>query len=278
MSANPILARLGFGPDDRVLLIHVDDMGMSGGELDAFIGLRESGFPISGSAMVPCSGFEAVARWAAMNPSSDLGIHLTLTSEWDRPRWAPLTDAPGLRAADGCFHQTRARVTSRATPAEIAEEMEAQIRRAIGLGLSPSHLDTHMYLGLLAEVRPTYLRLAERYALTPLIFRESVFPDPSHAAVVRDLEEQGVPVFDHRVTLKNRGLPEDRTAQAIANLDALEPGLSMMIIHPVVGEGVTPDWQHRRNDFEAVRSTAFREHLKGSGVQLIDYRRLREAS
>ena len=267
MSTNPLLEKLGYGPSDRVLMIHVDDLGMTGRELDAFIGLRETGLPVSGSAMVPCDGIEAVAAWASENPEADLGVHLTLTAEWDAPRWAPLTEAPSLRATDGCFHRAREALSAGAVLSEIEAELTAQVKRAIALGIEPTHLDSHMYVGQMPWIRPTYLRTAERFGLIPLLFRDTVGA----------LDAKGFPVFDHRVTMKNRGLPEDRLAQARANLDALEPGLSMMIIHPVAGDEatVTPDWQHRCHDYAAFRSTELRRYLADTGIQLIDYRAIR---
>ena len=97
---NPMLKKLGFSAKDRVLMIHVDDMGLSGFECEAFEHLLDAGLLVSGSVMVPCNGFSKVVAWAKQHPQADLGLHLTLTAEWDKPRWSPLSSpktTPQLR-------------------------------------------------------------------------------------------------------------------------------------------------------------------------------------
>src|SRR4051812_44647597 len=87
----PILRQLGFGPDDRVVVVHADDLGMCQATLPAVDELMAFGLVTSASAMVPCSWFPEVAAWHRRNPEYDLGIHLTLTSEWERYRWGPIS-------------------------------------------------------------------------------------------------------------------------------------------------------------------------------------------
>jgi hypothetical protein len=65
--------RLGFQENARVVVVHVDDVGMSRaaneGALRAFEGLATCG-----SVMVPCPAFEEIARVARRRSDLDLGV------------------------------------------------------------------------------------------------------------------------------------------------------------------------------------------------------------
>ncbi len=88
---NPALERLGFGPADRVVIFHADDVGMCHGANVAFLELSRRGLISCGSVMAPCPWFPEAADLARQQPKLDLGVHLTLTSEWDHYRWRPLS-------------------------------------------------------------------------------------------------------------------------------------------------------------------------------------------
>ena len=80
MTVNPAIERLGFKETDRVMVLHVDDVGMCGASLDAFDDLWADQSVSCGSVMVPCPWFRATAEWSRAHPDADLGVHATLTS------------------------------------------------------------------------------------------------------------------------------------------------------------------------------------------------------
>ena len=41
---NPLMKKIGLGPDDRAVIIHVDDIGMCQASLDAFANLEDFGY------------------------------------------------------------------------------------------------------------------------------------------------------------------------------------------------------------------------------------------
>ncbi len=90
MPPNPVLKKLGLANNDRVAIIHTDDIGMCQASVDAFADLNEAGIISSGAVMVPCPWFLHTASYARQHPGVDLGIHLTLTSEWKTYRWGPI--------------------------------------------------------------------------------------------------------------------------------------------------------------------------------------------
>src|SRR5215217_5387194 len=116
---NPMLRELGFRPDDRAVVVHADDIGMCHATLPAVDELMAFGLVTSASAMVPCSWFLEVVAWHQRNHQFDLGIHLTLTSEWEGYRWGPITTrapASGLLDDQGYFHATTSAARRLARP------------------------------------------------------------------------------------------------------------------------------------------------------------------
>ena len=103
----------------RTLIIHADDLGGSHGANMAFVELWDMGVVTSGSVMVPCPWFRELAELAVARPALDIGVHLTLTSEWRHYRWRPLTgasQASGLVDGDGYMWPKVKPLRERAVP------------------------------------------------------------------------------------------------------------------------------------------------------------------
>jgi len=74
--------KLGHDKPAKLLIIHADDLDSSQSENAASFYAMEKGSVNSGSTMVPCPWFEQVVNYANAHTGADLGIHLTLNSEW----------------------------------------------------------------------------------------------------------------------------------------------------------------------------------------------------
>src|SRR4051794_5623817 len=85
-----IAERLGYPADAKLLIVHADDLGVAHSVNDASMKSFASGLVNSGSIMMPCSWVPEIAAYARANPEADLGLHLTLTSEWKNYRWGPV--------------------------------------------------------------------------------------------------------------------------------------------------------------------------------------------
>jgi hypothetical protein len=79
------IEKLGFRSSDRVVVVHVDDIGMSHSANRGALGALD-GLATCGSVMVPCPAFDAVAEIARSRPDLDLGVHLTLNAEYESYR------------------------------------------------------------------------------------------------------------------------------------------------------------------------------------------------
>ena len=82
--------RLGYAADARVLIINADDFGMCHDQNEGVIRGLTDGLFTSSTILVTCPWFEEAADFARTNPAADLGVHLTLTAEWDRYKWGPV--------------------------------------------------------------------------------------------------------------------------------------------------------------------------------------------
>ena len=152
--------RLGWKKSDRVIIFHVDDVGMSYESNQGAIQALEKKLATSMSVMMPCPWVPDIVHYLRQHPGLDAGLHLTHTSEWPAYRWGPLSGiktTPGLVDAEGALWNNVADVMTHASADEIEMEIRSQLARAKRMGFEPTHLDTHM--GTLWST-PEYL---ERY-------------------------------------------------------------------------------------------------------------------
>lgn len=139
--------RLGWKKSDRVLILHMDDAGMS---YDSDLGIErvlENGAAKSLSVMMPAPWVPHIVHYLKAHPGADAGLHLTLTSEWRDYRWGPVAgvlSVPGLVDSEGDLWPSVADVAAHAKGDEVDREIRAQLERAERMGFRPTHLDTHM--------------------------------------------------------------------------------------------------------------------------------------
>jgi chitin disaccharide deacetylase len=292
MTPNPALGRLGFADDDRVAIIHADDIGMCQASVSAFADLAAFGLISSGAVMVPCGWFPAAAAASRAKPADDLGVHLTLTCEWDAYRWGPISTCDresGLIDGEGYFHRTTEQVQALGRPGAVADELAAQVERALAAGIRPTHVDTHMGSVYSAAFLPIYLEVARRYRLAPMFFRDQEAgwrargADADTAAGMAQLSQQleaaGVPLLDN-IAMMPLDAPDNRIEQAKRMFDSLPAGLTHFIIHPSHDtpelRALAGDWPSRVADYQAFMSDELRAYVRSVGIQVIGYRALQE--
>ena len=68
--------------DDKLLVIHADDLGLEESvNLTSFESLKKNTVT-SASVIMNTEKIDEVANFSKLNPTLDLGVHLTVTSEW----------------------------------------------------------------------------------------------------------------------------------------------------------------------------------------------------
>lgn len=272
----PTLAeRLGYGPDDRLLIMNCDDLGACHAANVGVYEAMRNGVATSASLMVPAPWARAAA---AQYLGEDVGVHLTVNAEYDLYRWGPITQAPSLLDGDGGFPRTVEDVWDHADLDEVRKECRAQIERAILWGFDVSHLDSHMgTLQLRPEFFDIYLELAAEFRLPIRLSGASTerivgFPFRRLAA------EEGVLFPDHFVLVPN-GVGSRRVIEK--TIFELRPGVTEMYVHPAADtaelRALAPDWSNRVDDHHLVtHDTGLRTMLQRSGVIPIGYRPLRD--
>jgi predicted glycoside hydrolase/deacetylase ChbG (UPF0249 family) len=288
---NPVLKQLGLADNDRAAIIHTDDIGMCQASVEAFTDLNEVGIISSGAVMVPCPWFLYAAQYAREHTQADLGIHLTLTSEWETYRWGPVsTRDPGSGMIDeeGFFYHLTEPAQAHGDPTAVELELTTQVERAIKAGIVPTHIDTHMGTVAHPKFMGIYIQLALRFHLPPMIFRldeagwRAAGLDPEFAkmaaGLIQQLEGSGLPLLDvlggmHLDTDENR---LERTKQTFSDL---QPGITHFIIHPSKDtpelRAITPDWRCRVTDYQNFMNGELRKHIQKIGVHIIGYRALK---
>jgi predicted glycoside hydrolase/deacetylase ChbG (UPF0249 family) len=292
MLPNPALKRLGFANDDRVVIIHADDIGMCQATVSALAELTEFGLVSSASTMVPCGWFPLTAAFCRDHPEVDMGVHLTLTSEWDSCRWRPLSTrdpASGLIDEEGFFPRLSETVWERSDPGAAERELRAQVSAALDAGIDVTHVDSHMGTVAHPQLAPFYVRMALENRVPMVLlrlgeagWRAMGFDAETAATAVRlaqQVEALGLPLLDNLVQMP-LAQPGDRLALVKKALSELPPGITHFIIHPAHDtaelRAAADSWPARVADYEAFSSKELRDWVRGSGLQLIGYRPLRE--
>jgi len=287
----PTLAeRLGFRPDDRILMIHADDVGMCHSVNMATIKAMEQGVVSSASIMVPCPWFPEIAQYCREHPEKDFGLHLTLTSEWRHYRWKSTTPpdrVPSLHDSEGFLHRDDATVAKVGKPAEVAKELRAQIERAKAFGIAPTHVDSHMGTLFYAPFYETYARVAKEAGLMPMLLKpteERVRQAkvafgfdvlPSHAR----LRRQGYVFLDRLKEGAAGDTLEARREHYWNEIRRLKPGeVTEFIVHLSLDDDeiqhVTGSWRNRYHEYLIMTDPRTRDVIESTGVKLIGYRAL----
>src|SRR5438874_8693503 len=139
-----VAERLGYPEDSKLLIIHADDLAVAHSVDAASFDALDKNAVTSASVMVPCPWLNEVAAYAKDHPNADLGLHLTLTSEWKIYRWgpvAPSNQVAGLLGPDGTLWSDTPSVAQHAKPDEVEREIRAQVERAMAIGIHPTHFD-----------------------------------------------------------------------------------------------------------------------------------------
>lgn len=284
--------RLGWKPTDVVVILHVDDVGMSHASNLGAIESVEKGVANSWSVMMPCPWVPEIAAYLKQHPDVDSGLHLTLTSEWKPYRWPPLAgkpQVPGLVDEQGCLWHSVAQVVAHATPDEIETEIRAQIERAERLGLPITHLDSHM--GTLFA-RPDYFERFARVGIEkgiPILAVDGrgtyvQQENPEATGQLRPwipkLWNAGLPVIDDLHTGTYGWKPEEKTEKFLAFLRDLKPGITEILFHASIPTEefplITTSSASRHADTKALTDPEVKKLIQERGIILTTWKELKE--
>jgi predicted glycoside hydrolase/deacetylase ChbG (UPF0249 family) len=222
-----------------------------------------------------------------------MGVHVTLTSEWDTIRWGPISTrdtASGLIDPEGYFYRGTAEAQANARPEAVEAEIAAQIARARAAGIDVTHLDTHMGTVFHPALLPAYVKAglaAGVPAMLPRLNEDQIVRDwgigreraGELVRMIDVIEAQGMPFLDHIVGMP-LNQPEKRLEHLLAAYDALPPGVTHFIIHPSTdtpeARAAFPDLASRIGDHQTHLDARVRDHLHRRGIHTLGYRALRD--
>lgn len=292
---------------EKYLILNADDFGMCHAANLATMDLLKKGGITSATIMMPCSWSGEAAAFAARNPQFSIGIHLTLTSEWEHYRWSPVghDHTESLRGRDGYMWHKSDEFEEHCDLDEVRAEILAQVNKAKALGFSaPSHLDNHMgslygietgrlellnlTLDLCSELHMPFRLPTSYIPAQKALFEGSAFTEDMVKMLlgnVRDYARQKqVPVLDYLLPHDWNG-PQAQSYETfrdymLTRFETFPEGISETFIHPSFEcdelRGITRSWQRRVWEHRLFADPATRQHIESCGIQLINYRELAE--
>ena len=262
------------GRDGQIrLIVRGDDMGFSHAANIGCMKAYREGILTTVEIMVPCDDFPEAVSLLKENPSLDVGIHLTLNSEWENIKWGPITNAPSLVDENGYFLPTvwpdetypadKSLGTAEWNPIEIERELRAQIELALFHLPQLSHATPHMGFHTISPaVQGLVVSLMREYDLD---------------ANLRLMPLKELSLFEDAQT------PDDMISSAVRVLENLGPGTWQVVEHPgMIIEGEEGAWHfgaewdagYRDATTKALVSNRLQEVIKRRDIQLIGYRDL----
>ncbi|HUP86033.1 MAG TPA: ChbG/HpnK family deacetylase [Acidimicrobiales bacterium] len=239
------------------IIVQGDDFGMCHAVNTGTIRAFTEGILTQASTMVPCPWFPEAALLAKEH-GLPLGIHSTLTCEWDGLRWAPITDGASLRGDDGTCVRT-VPLAQRIDPADATEELIAQTDRFLAAGLDLTYYDVHM--GMSQPV--AYTEVSARYGV-PFLY----------PGVPASLSFTSIKMLSER--------PADvKKDWLLGYLERRTPGIHLLVSHcasddPELAAMVRPDspvhpWarEYRVSDLDVLTDPDVRDAVDRLGIELV---------
>ncbi len=252
--------------------MRIDDMGVALAVNEACMRTYRQGIAKSVEVIVPGPWFLDAVRRLKEEPDLDVGVHLTLTSEWERVKWRPVTGASSLTDQDGYFYPMTSQRQDFPPKTgflqggfkldEVEKELRAQIDTLKRYIPWTSHLSAHMGAAMSnPELRALTQKLAKEYNLKLEFTGQKGFP--------------------------GLGSPDDsmyaKETKLLKSLEELQPGDYISVEHPgldteemrAIGhKGYEQVAQDRAGVTFALTSSRAKEVIKRRGIKLISYKEL----
>ncbi|MEM9341716.1 MAG: ChbG/HpnK family deacetylase [Pseudomonadota bacterium] len=257
------------------LLVRADDAGSSWSSNMGCLRACTHGIARSVEVMVPCPWVAHAATILNAHPEIDVGIHLTLTSEWDAVKWRPLTAAPSLTDDAGNFlplvmqrdgDPRRSLAEADWSIDEIAAELRAQIALGVRMFQGVSHISSHMvahFKALDPRIGDVITELCAEFGLADDAFGHGLPRIEGYPKVPRDTAA--------------------RTSAFIQQIADLPEGTHIFIDHPAVDSAELRATGHagyedvaadRVSCLETLTSPDLQRQIERLGIELISYKDL----
>ncbi len=249
----------------RQLIVNADDFGFTRDVNEGIVEAHRHGILTAATLMANGAAFEDAVRLAAEHPTLDVGCHLVLVQgESLLPPHRPMPTS--------LAELTRSLALGTMS---VYEELAAQIRRMMDVGIRPTHLDTHKHTHLLPPVMKAVTRISQDFGIpwvrlpVPIPFVTNGFR--------RIVRVYGCRTTDHFAGYRMTGRLDTRSLSIL--IRSLPEGLTELMCHPgkCTGElrsAVTRLKDSRQIELEALTAGETKRALEESGVELVSYRDL----
>ncbi|MGV3771764.1 MAG: polysaccharide deacetylase family protein [Verrucomicrobiales bacterium] len=292
VNAQTFAERLGWKSNDVVIILHVDDVGMSHESNKGTIEAFEKGIANSMSLMMPCPWVPEIAEWLKVHTNVDAGLHLTLTSEWKLYRWGPVagkSQVPSLVDPQGCMWRSVLEVATKGTADDVEKEIRAQVDRAETLGLPITHLDSHMgTLFARADFFERFAKVGIEKQIPILapgghmthVMKENGLIAAARKSAINKIWDAGLPVIDDLHTSALSWSPEEKKAKLMKVLSELKPGITEILFHCSAQSDnfhlVTGTHRSRWADVQVLVDPDVRKLIEDKGILFTTWRELKQ--
>ncbi len=282
----------------KYLLVNADDFGMCNSANEAVFDLFKNGYLKSSTVMMPCAAAKDAVDFSIAHPEYAIGIHLTMTAEWQTHRWKPLTDGKSLIDNEGFMWHSAKDVGKYGKYDELEKEMRAQIDLAHSWGMKPSHVDNHMgslyghLTGRFSLLKMT-LRVCGEYGYAYRMFLEHDkricprgVPYFAYAACTKISKHWGkkynVIMPDYLLFPDWGVMPKDSyesyKKRILEIWCDIPEGVTETFVHPALEtdelKSITGNWWQRVWEYQLMKDPETIKTLTDHGVELISYREL----
>lgn len=265
----------------RTLVINADDFGLSTSVNAGIVEAHTHGVLTATTWLAGGDAAEEAAALARTVPQLDVGLHLALNGVLPcapAKVVGPLLSGPRFPPR---YPPTARRLLASPAARRAAEaEWTAQYDRFRALfGRAPVHVDSHQHIALLPPLWRPFLQLARahgvRFVRAPMEIahlRElrgpRLFAALAMSALAwrfrRQARQAGLRVVDHFTGFRLSGRLQ--TADALAVVAALRPGVTELMVHP--GASDTADGYARRTELDALMSPSLADALARFRIRL----------
>lgn len=276
----------------KIVLINHDDLGMNFGANQAFKEIVKAGTFNSTSVMPVCPWFPDAVSMYEEKQDLNIGVHLTLTSEWNSYKWGPLSTVSkksGLIDQDGYFWSRRQMVMDSVVPEAAEEEFRAQIEKVINAGIKITHIDCHMGVGFVPDLFDIYINLGKEYKVPVLIptnikeilnlYKLHNMKIEFYKERIKSLEKEGYPLVDH--FLITPCFDKGKAVEGYKKLlRGVEDGITVLSLHPNTEKcimDIDPGMAHVRiEEYEVFTKEITSEWFQENNIRVINYRDILE--
>ncbi|WP_157314348.1 polysaccharide deacetylase family protein [Chitinibacter sp. GC72] len=279
--ATPLAQCIGLSDRDTALIVNADDIGMHPDLDKAAFKLIDAGQIQDLSVMPPTPNFAQAAQWAKERNLS-VGVHLTLTNEWqEKQPWGAVLsrdEVPSLYNPQGNLWATVTELAAHAKPAEVRKELLAQIAKVQATGLKITHLDTHMvFWPATPELLNLYASLPKETGI-PIVIQSFRGTLKEQSQLHRQIQSENAIAtpdtfsMQYNPTERSRGVAYQGYVELIKQLPS---GVHTIGIHPAEdspsAQAAITDLNLRLTDYAAWQDPVLHKAIKARGIKLITY-------